>query len=346
MIRIGILSGPQNGSPKILARTLQASILETGNEAVIDYNIKALRRLFPASIVGRNPFLWSLFKLRYYVADRKLFRMMAGMDAVVICDWTPHGFYTDSYNVTDFKTKIGGKPVFYYAVQYLMNSPTIIEKLAEGNHASISRYDWHLTVSAITEKRGNPAPPWHQIGLNLESTGIKPTVKDEFMVIVDFLRPGYESYRETQIQVLEELGISYISLEGSYELEEIRRIYSKAAVTFIQFPEAYGMPIAECLGYGSYIGTPDSSWPMAWRLDREVEVHGSGTLADCFLVYNDAADLKKKLAAMKESYDVKKTPLEVFGHYTKNYPDFYYGNKESLMDVLNKVEKGEIKFDY
>lgn len=321
-----------------MANTLKSMINDSGNSATVFYNIKALRRLFPASVVNRNIVLWSIYKLRYFFDDIRLFRKIRKMDAVVVCDWTPHGFYKDSYNVKAFKKRINSKPVLYYAVQYLMNSPTIKAKLEEGGHATIDRYDWHLTVSSVTEQRGIPAPPWTQIGLNLESTGIKPAIKDDFYVIVDFLRPGYEEFREIQIKVLEELEINYISLEKSYTLEAIREIYKKAALIFVQFPEAYGLPIAECLGYGAYVGTPKSGWPMSWRLDEEPEVHGPGTLPDCFIVYDDDEDLKKKLIKLKNTYHLEKTPEEVFRSYVKHYPSFYKGNRDGLQDVFGKIE--------
>jgi hypothetical protein len=342
MLKIAILSGPENGSPRVLAETLDQLIKETGYASEIFYQSKAIRRLLSANQVKVNKILWFLFKLKNFMADRRLFAKLREKDAVVICDWTPHGFYKDTYNIPKFKTLIDNKPVLYYAVQYLWNSPTIIQRLKDGNHDLQERYDWHLSVSPVTELRGTPAPPWSQIGMNLKSTGLKPVIKKEFLAIVDFLRPGYEQYRETQIKVLEELKIKYISFEREYSVSEIRELYKMSGLIFLQFPEAYGLPIAECLACGSYIGTPDTSWPMSWRLDEKLEVHGPGTLPECFLVYNGAEELKTKLIALRDNYDLAKTPQKVFDTFYKYYPTFYEGNKESLLDVFKRIEQNNL----
>jgi len=336
-LKIAILTGSENGSPKVLAETLHPFITSTGNSSEIFYKVKALWRLNSSKTVKLNKFMWFLYKLIYFVNDLNLFKQLRKTDAVIITACSPYGFYKDSYNVKKFKSKIKNKPVLYYAVQYLENSPTIMEKLQAGGHASLDRYDWHLTVSPITELRGIPSPPWNQIGLNLKSSGLKPETKKELVAVVDFLRPGYEHYREIQIKVLKELNIKYISLEIPYSLNEIREIYKQSAVYFIQFPEAYGLPIAECLACGSYIGTPDSSWPMSWRLDEKPEVHGQGTLPECFLVYNGENDLKQKLITIKENYDLQNTPKKVFDNFFKNYSTFYEGNEDGLREVLKRI---------
>lgn len=341
-LNIAIMCGPDNGSPRVLAETLEQFILKLGHNPKVYYRVKAFKRLLSYKQANYNPFLWLFYKLKNYSGDRKLFSELKNKDAIIICDWTPNGFYRQTYNIEKLRGIVNHKPILYYAVQFLENSPTIIEKLKAGNHALRERYDWHLTVSAVTELRGKPSPPWNQIGMYLKSTGLKPVVKKEFMVIVDFLRPGYEEYRATQIKVLQELGIKYISLEKEYSLEEIRELYKQSALIFIQFPEAYGLPIAECLSCGSYIGTPHSSWPMSWRLDDKLEVHGPGTLPDCFLVYDGEEDLKNKLTVMRDNYDLKATPEKVFGTFIRFYPTFYEGNAESLSEVLKRIEDKDL----
>lgn len=337
------MCGPENGSPRVLAETLHEFVKRTGHTSQVFYNVKAFRRLLSYKQAKYNPFAWLLYKLKNFAGDKKLFSELKKKDAVIICDWTPNGFYTQTYNIEKLRTILNHKPILYYAVQFVGNSPTIIKKLKDGNHAFTERYDWHLSVSEITELRSKPAPPWSQIGMNLKSTGLKPEKKDEFFAIVDFLRPGYEKYREEQIQVLEELGISYISLEKEYSLNDIRELYKKSSINFIQFPEAFGLPIAECLACGSYIGTPHSSWPMSWRLDEKVEVHGPGTLPECFVVYDGAEDLKKQLIAFRDNYDLTETPKKVFDNFFANYPTFYEGNLEGLQEVFRRIEANDFK---
>jgi hypothetical protein len=343
ILDVAILCGPENGSPRVLAETLHEFVARSGNTSQVFYRVKAFRRLLSARQAKYNPLAWFFYRIKHWLGDRELFAELKKKDAVIICDWTPNGFYRQTYNIEKLRTIIDNKPILYYAVQYVGNSPTIIQKLKDGNHAFIERYDWHMSVSDITELRNKPTPPWNQIGMNLKSTGLKPEKKDEFFAIVDFLRPGYEQYREIQVQVLIELNISYISLEKEYSLSDIRELYKKSSINFIQFPEAYGLPIAECLACGSYIGTPDSSWPMSWRLDEKVEVHGSGTLPECFVVYNGADDLKRQLIAIRDSYDLVETPKKVFDNFYTHYPSFYEGNMEGLQEVYKRIETGNFK---
>ncbi|MFZ5940856.1 MAG: glycosyltransferase [Bacteroidota bacterium] len=340
-INIAVLCGPENGSPRVLAETLNAFLLDEGHASEINFRVKALTRLLPARMLNYNRWLTFFYKAYHYIGDRRMFSLMRKKDAVILCGCTPYAFYSDSYHVERFR-KIIKKPVLYYAVQYLENAPTIVERLKAGKHAGLERYDWHLTVSPVTEVRHTPAPPWSRLGLYLKSTGLEPVAKEEFFAVVDFSHPGYEAYREEQISALKELGIPYISLEKRYTLAEIRELYKKAAVYFMQSTEAYGMPIAECLACGSYIFTPDTSWPMSWRLDEHPEVHGPGTLPGCFVVYNDPADLRKKLLELRDNYDTEKTPREVFDIFHSYYPSFYEGDRESLEELMGKIREGKL----
>jgi hypothetical protein len=131
-LKIALLCGPGNGSPKVLAETMKNLISNSGNDAVIYYEVKALRRLLPSRNSGHSWYLWQLYKLKHFFRDRKLFSKLRSVDAVIICNWTPSGFYKDTYNIPKFKTIIGNKPVLYYAVQYLHNSPTIIKTATTG----------------------------------------------------------------------------------------------------------------------------------------------------------------------------------------------------------------------
>ena len=337
ILKIAIISGKENGSPRVLATTLDQFIKSTNNLSRIFYKAKALKRLLKKANVRYNKWIWFLYKLFNTLNDKSFFSRLKGFDAVIICDWTPNGFYKNTYNIKKFKDIIGGKPVLYYAVQYLGNSPTLIKKLKDGGHPLTERYDWHLAVSDITEIRQNPSPPWSKVGLYLKSTGLRPKKREKFLAVVDFVRKGYENYRAVQIQVLEELKIPYISLEKEYSIEEIRQIYSEASLFFIQFPEAFGMPIAECLACGTYICTPDSSWPMAWRLNNSPKVHGPGILPECFVVYDGEKDLAEQITRIKNDFDPEKTPQKVFDIFLHYYSDFYSGNQEALKNVLDLI---------
>ncbi|MFC4873125.1 hypothetical protein ACFPFU_15610 [Negadavirga shengliensis] len=233
-------------------------------------------------------------------------------------------------------------PLIYHGVYYLGNAPTIIELFKKEGHHTSELFDWHLSVSEVTEVRQKPSPPWNQIGMYLKCTGLKPEVKNGLFAVVDFERKGHEKTRNEQISVLEQLHIPYIALSKKYSIQEIREIYKKATFYFIQFGESFGVPIAECLSCGAYVFTPDSSWAMAWRLDENPSIHGPGTLAECFVVYDSRRDLEKKLRDMKETYDMASTPQKVFDIFHNTYPTYYEGNKAELNDFIQRLELKKI----
>jgi len=340
-IKIAIISGPENGSPKVLATTLESFIKSVGHQPKVFFKSKAIKRL-NKRCQGCNKVLWWIYRTIHYLNDQLFFIHLRRYNAIVVCDWTPNAFLKGVYDIKKMKILTKGKPILYYAVQYLGNAPTQIEKLKSGGHPLFEKYDWHLSVSEVTEIRQRPAPPWSHIGLYLKGTGLAPVVKEKFIAVVDYAQEGYLNYRKEQIEVLEELGIEYVSLEKKYTIEKIRKYYKSAAIYFMQSAEAFGMPIAECLATGTYIFTPDSSWPMAWRLNENPTVHGPGVLPECFVEYNGKLDLKKKIDTIKNNFDSLNTPKKVFNIFSQYYLSYYQGNAESLKCVIEKIEKKEI----
>lgn len=334
MLHIALLTPSHSGSPKVLAETLAPLIEETNNEVKIYYRANALLRL---TKVDKKKFklLKNILRKIQAFSDKRLFRTLKKKDLIIICGTTPFAFYRDTYNIEKLKTILPGLPIFYYAVQYLGNSPSLIKRLKNGNHKLFERYDWHLSVSPITEVRVKNKNCWSAIGLNLKSSGLRPVKKDKYFAVIDFVQPGFKDYRREQISVLEELRIPYFCLQKKYSTDAIRNIYRKASIFFLQSMEAFGLPIAECLATGSFIVCASSSWPMSWRLDENPRMHAPGQLPDCFLVYNNREDLVQKLKKNMQDYDLVETPQKVFKTFIDYYPDFYYGNKENLMTSFN-----------
>lgn len=343
ILNISIISEPGYASPRVLSEVLKLFIEKNGHSAKTYYRSIALKRLFDSKTVGKNKVLWLLYRLKYLYLDNKLFESLKISDAVIICSTIPYAFLGNTYNIEKLKTKIKNKPIFYYGVRYIKDCPSQLEKLKSLNNASVEKFDWHLTVASAVSTEKNPVSPWTQIGLNLKCTGLRPNEKKEFIAIVDFERKGYEHYRQNQIQALNELGIPFISLEKSYTIKEIREIYKKAAIYFIQSSESFGVPIAECFSCGSYVFTPDSKWPMAWRLNEKAENNKPNSLPECFVVYNDRKDLKNKLITLRDNYNLEKTPKKVFDTFYKNYPRFYDGNRDALLDVFKRIEQNYFK---
>jgi hypothetical protein len=344
-VKIAVLTRSDDRSPKILAQSLASMCVSIGVECDIIYEIGLLIRLqpfwqplrFPISFFKR---IYSIFK--FYKSINKLIRKLSTYDVIIISECTPDSFWNDYYAIERLK-KILMKPILLYEVYYIGNAPTQVQKLKSANESLFERYDWHLSASRVTEIRTPEEPPWTCVGLNLIGSGLAPSVKKEFIAVVDFQQKGYEAYRKVQIKVLKELGIKTIFLEGNYSIQEIRKIYSDAAVYFMQSTEAFGLPLAECFACGTMVFTPSSSWPMSWRLDEEPQIHGEGTLGEgIFRLYRDEQDLRSQLLELMQNYDLAQTPHWVFSKFTEIYPHYYYGNQ----DVLKKTLMNFVDFKY
>jgi len=343
--KIAILARSENASPKVLAQSLRHMLLRLNVHVDIHWDtIATIGRLKPFEILfmdqklnwnGKLGFL--INKLRYYFIDSSVIKTLNTYSAIVLCECIPNAFWKSYLPVEKLRALLPSVPIILYEVYYLGNSPTQMEKLADTKDASIDRYDWHLSVSEITEIRSSSIHPWSFVGLDIEHTGLRPVEKNEFIAVVDFEQKGYETYRKEQIEILNELNIETIVLEKRYNMTEIREIYKKACIFFIQFPEAFGLPIAECFSTGAYVFTPNSGWPMSWRLDKNPKIHGPGTLPEVFQVYKNINDLRYKLSNIQMTYDLKKEPFRIFDIFRENYPFYYQGNLEELRKVIDRI---------
>lgn len=343
-MNIAILTRPDYRSPRILSESLKQQLERVDVNATIFYSIEVLTRLNcyckQKSIVKFH--FWLRKRLVNYFSDKKLLKELKSYDAIIISECSPNGFWLNYYHIEQLRV-ILKKPIILYEVYYIENAPTQVEKLRLAGEATVERYDWHLAVADVTEISKGSNGPWNCVGIDLTNLGLEPIAKDEFIAVVDFQQKGYEAYQEEQIKVLQDLNIKIIVLEGSYTLDEIRAIYKKAALFFVQFPEAFGLPIAECLSCGAQIITPSSSWPMSWRLDENPDIHKEGNLPNIFTVYNDRNDLKNKLRAIQKSYNLKITPFQIFETFIKYYPHYYYGNNIQLQSVLKRIKDNNFK---
>lgn len=336
-MKIAILTKEAFSSPRILAESLAHQLIGVGVETQIFFDIDVLNRLVSYQNSKLSFHYWLQKKIVHYFNDRKIIRALKKMNAVVISECIPNGFWKQLYNVEKLKS-ILQIPVLIYEVYYLGNAITQVAALKKNKDALMERYDGHLFVSPVTETRGEMEPNAFCIGLMANTWGLQPLPKKELMALVDFVQPGFETHREMQIRQLEKAGIPYISLERHYTIEEIRGIYRQVSIYFMQSSEAFGLPILECLCTGAQVFTPDSSWPMSWRLDEKPEVHRPGILPDCFTLYNDEDNLLQKLLDFKENFNPVETPLEVFIEFLKTYPAFYEGNQTELNRFIDFIK--------
>ncbi|KAA9036395.1 hypothetical protein FW778_19400 [Ginsengibacter hankyongi] len=340
-MKIAILTRPDYRSPRVLAETLKPQLQQTSVSIEIFYDINFLNRLVSYRDSKLSLHFWLKEKLFNYISDKIVIKKLGKFDAVVISECSPNGFVKSLYNVERFK-KIYRNPVLYYEVYYLGNAPSQINKLRKSGDAVMNRYDLHLSVSEITEIRQQPSGNWFNIGLYAKSWNLTPVPKKEMIAIIDFEHPGYETYRQMQISALQKVGIKYISLEKSYSIEEIRSIYQQGSIYFMQSPEAFGLPILECLCCGNQIFTHSHTWPMSWRLHSNPGFPENDVLPECFTVCSDEEELVENLSKFKKNYHPSETPQKVFQNFIRHYPSFYHGNEHELQRLLNVLKAGRM----
>ncbi|MDE3184123.1 MAG: hypothetical protein KGM16_11960 [Bacteroidota bacterium] len=336
-MKIAILTRPDNRSPRVLADSLKLQLEDEKVYVEVFYKIDILTRLVAQKESKLSFYFWLKKKINHFLKDRELVKKLKRFDAVFISECSPNGFWKRLYNVEKFR-KLLRKPVLLYEVYYLGNAPTQIDILSSNGDTLVDRYDFHLSVSDVTEIKQPSSDIYFPIGLYAKSWNLMPAVNEEIIAILDFVQPGYEEHRKLQTEALKKVGIKYISLEGSYTIEEIRNIYRQGSIYFMQSSEAFGLPVLECLCCGCQVFTPFSWWPMSWRLDKEPTVHGDGILPECFTVYKNEAQLVDQLIQFKSNYRPGISAEKVFQSLLSNYPSFYYGNRNQLQRLLTNLE--------
>jgi hypothetical protein len=336
-MNIAIFTKHNDSSPKILAQSLQLQLKSLNVDSFIYFDLDVLNRLVSYKNSKLNFHFWLRRKLIHWVSDKKKIKKLKEYDAIVISECIPNAYYKSYYGIEKLKALIK-KPLFVFEVYALENAPTQLSALKTSHNTLANRFDGHLAVSAVTEIRNKFISNAFYLGLQANTWGLNPLPKKELIALVDFVQPGFEEYRVTQIRQLTKAGIKFITLEQRYSIEEIRNIYKQASIYFLQSYEAFGLPIMECLCTGAQVFTPYSSWAMSWRLDDEPKVHGDGILPNCFTVYKDEENLLKELLLFKEAFNFAETPKKVFDIFIENYPTFYKGNKDELLKFVDYIK--------
>jgi hypothetical protein len=309
---------------------------------VFDNAIPFLMRLLPFSEQPKrwsNSFHFRVYnKLKYRKHDNQILSELQTYDLIILSECLPNAFWKNYLAIETLKRRLHNKPIFSYTDAFIDNAPLHQKMWFDGDDYGAERFKVNLCPSLVTEVRSEPADNWKAIGINISISNLKPTVKKEFIAVVDFEQKGYEPYREQQLAVLSKLGIKTIELKGRYPIAEIRKIYQEASIFFLAFPETFGLPIAECLASGAFIFSPNSGWPMAWRLDEKPMPWGPGVLPDCFKIYSSEQDLEAQLLKLRQVYDGSQTPFKVFETFQQYYPHFYHGDKAALKGVLQLVQ--------
>jgi len=338
---ISIVYRPGNRSPKVMALQLKERLETLGITVNLIEDIDFLRRLLP---ILETPKRWKkpiysrfLSKIKNRRKDQVIINSLKCSDAVILSECIPNAFWKGYYGIQELK-QIINKPIGLLEVFLLRSAPHFIERLELNNDYSFNLYDFYL---AITEKSYTSVTPKQNefiIGLDLAcQIRSKPLIKT-FKALIDFKWENDESERQIQLDALREAEIEFEELSGEYSIDEIRKLYSEASLFFIQHFESFGLPIAESLKFGTMVCTPNSGWPMAFRLNKDIQLYGKGDLADCFLHYKSKEDLVTKLNALKSKFVKGDLNTYVVESFKSNYPTYYQGNHCELCRFIEFVK--------
>ncbi|MBS1946959.1 MAG: hypothetical protein JST47_04255 [Bacteroidetes bacterium] len=343
-MKIGILTRPDNKSPKILAQTLAESLKQIGIDSEVVYGLNMLRRqVLPLRAKDRYQLKLHFRirqKIKYFFADRAILKKLKQFDFIIVSECIPNAYWADFYPIERLR-KILKKKIGLFEVFYLGSAPHFIKELEDWYGKTFNEYDFELAIAPVSYTASKSFDKKFDVGFNLKSSGLAPQKKNRLIALIDFAFEGYEAIREMQLRVLQKLDIEYIELKGAYSIHEIRELYAKAGIFFLQHFESFGLPIAECLSYGTAVFTAHSGWPMAFRLNENPELYGEGQLADCFYVYGNEKELEEKLLMFIKEFDGARTPLGIFNTFTQQYGPYYYGNAKGL-DKLKRYLDNEI----
>lgn len=338
---------------KPLANGLLKMLEEAGQECIIyDHGIYWLSAPHPLKILLGDLYRFflmiksgkpDLYIYRFWPVctflNRKRKKQLQACDCIIIVQHCPSAFYKDFKRVETLRKY--NKPIVNYDLNYLPNQGWY-KKIKERNPANwgLERYDWYLPASIVTEFALPAGIPdiYSTIGFDIRKDDLYPE-QEEFIALIDFARPGYETARAIQIQALQETSTPYIELKGRYTTNDIRKIYRRSCLYFLSFRESFGLPILELQLCGCTIFTPFREWAPAHFLNKDIHKAGTGDLGSNFYVYNNDLDtLKQQIRKLKSTYNAKR----VIENFRNEYPFYYQGNKRTLADFLQKLHNREI----
>lgn len=278
---------------------------------------------------------WGIFNF----FNKKRRKIIEDCDCIIIVQHCPLSF-SEMPRIEYLRRQYPQKVIVNYDFHYLPNQGWYKRILNKPLHFGLERYDWYLPVGVVTEYAIPKEIPqiYTCIGMDIKENNLFPDQK-EFKVLLDFERNGYDKEREIIIDVLNELEIPYVTLQGRYTTDEIRSIYRSSSVYFISFRESFGLPISELQLCGSYIFTPYKEWAPAYFLDKDIYSNGVGNLGTNFVVYdNNKEILKRELIRIRSSFDSS----VVCKKFKDEYSNYYSINRKALREFINKLENGTI----
>lgn len=328
-LRTAIIYPDEEGSPKVLAQSLQAMLRSLRVDTIMcpdgDRMLQRINRHGDCSTPHED--------------DNDLIARLADCTVVVVCSWCPKAFERRNYGVEELRRLLPGIPIALYLVYYVDNISYWVKRLADAGQPGSERYDWHLSASNYYPFEPARDRRWSHIGLNLAHTGMSPVGRHEFSVLVDFPREQTANNHHEQLEMLTEGGYPYRVLEGHYTMETIREIYREASVYLPQFHESFGIPVSEVLAMGGVVMVPDPEWLPAYRLDKSPLAMSTPILADTILVYRDRTEFRRNLAVVRDNHD----PFKVAESFKETYPHYWEGRLDALEEFIHRIANGDIR---
>ncbi|MFK5985122.1 MAG: hypothetical protein QM479_06825 [Pseudomonadota bacterium] len=352
-MKVAILENNQPGFIKPMAAGLQkmlsklevqADIFPNGlamlNSGLV-YSLKnSLKNIAKSSINLIHPQYFLIQKNVSCSELKKFEAQIAHYDVLIVVCNIPDAFLANKLLLIEkIRTKLS-IPIVLYQNYYLATRGNWSRKIFASRGFGLERYDWYLAASVVSEyPLNNETHPFSLIGHDLRDSALFTGQKKSFKVLLDFNQKGFETYRQLQIQALNETQIEYTQLSGHYSYHEINKLYRQHSVLFLSFRESFGLPIVENQLCGNYIFTPHKNWAPSHYINKSLYTAGEGELGSNFKVYDNELDkLKKLLRECKKQYPSKK----IVTNFKLEYPDLYHGNLSELKKFIDKLASGEI----
>lgn len=345
-----ILADQSYNFKKPLADGLQKTLVENGHECVVFYNAiywiydLNLLRLFLTDIYHlflnilnrkRNLYQYRFWGVLTFFSKKRQ-KLMQECDCMICVENCPSSFIKRPR--LDFLRDTFKKPVVSYDFHFLPNQGWW-KYMRNGNHYGLEQYDWYLPAGLITEFAIPSGIPkiYDCIGMDLRCQDLYPEQND-FIVLLDFPRPGHEISRAKEKETLKQAGIKYIELNGRYSTSDIRVIYRRISAYLVSCRESFGLPIVELQLCGAKIFTPHMEWVPAHFLDKNPFEYGMGHLGQNFVVYNDQNDLVSKLLELRKSFN----PQLNIQTFKTEYPDYFQINTSNLQKFAERLSDNTI----
>lgn len=340
-MKAAILANDTNSFVPSLAEGLQRMLNSIEVESQIFYQGLVDIRNYSLHKQDSN-FLLKQYFVRPYrnLRFRQLILQLKKFDVVIVIGHLPDAFMKGYLRDILLRQALPDTPIVLYSNYYLPTRSWWGQRLKEGDHYGLERYDYYLCTSVVSELPMPKTPqPYSLIGINLDSRTLFPDQKDKFIALLDFQRSKCLGEREIQIQALKEENVEFIELKGSYTRSQIKEIYRKCSIYFVAHRESFGLPICELQACGNYIFTPYSYWCSAHGIKKELSEAGEGELSPNFVVYeNDKSKLIRKITRIRDQFSASKV-LETFQTY---HPQLLTGDVTELRKFTDLLQAGKV----